>query len=327
MSKPRGVVASPPASHRSPALPGSEETHRASSSPTKTPGEKESVHVTSSGPSPAGPASPALPRAGAGAAHRHDRRGSLFQKQGMPYGTTTRYSAVFLENHASFGPAILDDAEDDGGRGSLSGPSLASRGFDARNSRRELAIDTLMEFPSLRTCEMLMQNVGEMYDVWQSPTMIRQCLDQVWREHGAALGSHRSRASVARMARDLFANGNERRPSPEPGVPDDESWHNWFGGPRLRWEMIGILFTWAGMMFRHKQEWDPIFQLAEQHGMNRQTAAENMRVCADNCLRLCDDFVEINDIIIVLMKNCAKLRSNVVSDESAHPSPSTATAS
>ncbi|KAI9054513.1 hypothetical protein LZ554_001670 [Drepanopeziza brunnea f. sp. 'monogermtubi'] len=294
-------------------------------SPIMTPAGQERFPVTSSGiststststpTSASDAASPALP--GPEPAYEQAKRAFLFQREGMPYGTT-RYSAVFSENHASFGPAILDEAGEIGARVPHSGSNPPHLGLDDSNARRELAINTMMEFPTLRTCESLMQNVPEMYDVWQSPVMIRQCLNQVWTEYGACLGTNRSRESVSVMVDDILETGKRPLSNPDPRGTDGTSWHNWFGGPRLRWEMIGILFTWAGMIFRHKQECDRIFELPEQQGRNRKTAAENMRVCANSCLRLCDDFVEINDIIIVLMKNCAKLRSNIISDESDH---------
>ncbi|PBP18430.1 FAD dependent oxidoreductase superfamily [Diplocarpon rosae] len=316
MTRQRDIIHSPGSLRTRAALDGRDNTPL---SPLATPTEQERSTVTSSRSSTAGNVSPRV-SGHRPASYEPGSRKTLFQKEGVPYGTT-RYAAVFSENHASFGPAMLDVAEDrvDGGlRVSSSGSHQANRGFDVGQSRRELAINTMLEFPSLGTCELLTNNIPEMYDVWLSPTMIRQCLRQVWTEYGGCLGRERSRESVSTMVDDIFDNGRRPLSRPDTGGMNDENWVNWFGGPRLRWEMIGILFTWAGMAFRHKQEWDRVFELPEQQGMTRKTAAENMRVCANNCLRLCDDFLEVNDIIVVLMKNCGKLRSNIISDESDH---------
>jgi hypothetical protein len=63
-------------------------------------------------------------------------------------------------------------------------------------------------------------------------------------------------------------------------------------------------------------EWDPVFDLPEQHGRNRNTAAEKMRECAAACVRLCEGNFEINDTMVICMKNSTRLQSIIISDES-----------
>jgi hypothetical protein len=95
-----------------------------------------------------------------------------------------------------------------------------------------------------------------------------------------------------------------------------DNWINWFGGLDLRWEMIGILFSWAGIAFSYKQEWDPVFDLVEQHGRNRNTAADMMRECAAACMRMCDENFELSDTMVICMKSSSRLQSIIISDES-----------
>lgn len=248
------------------------------------------------------------------------KRNTLFLKEVGPH-ETTRFSAVFSENQDSFGPVILDamdyadsaPATTNTNQGLLDGPE------DVSGPLIELALDTLLAFPSARTCDILMEGLPYIYDVWLSPTMIRRCLSQVWAEYGTCLGDNRTRESVFRMAKDLFANS--KRPRPVGGYDSENTfdcsgWMNWFGGPHLRWEMVGILFTWAGMALRHKPEWDPVFALPEQHGRNRNTAANRMRECAVACGKLYEDYTEISDIVVICMKNSCKLQSIIISDES-----------
>ena len=259
--------------------------------------------------SSSGTASPSL----SGASYQNGTQNTLFEKEGVSYGTT-RYSAIFSENQASFGPAIGTVAEESSLRATFVSPK--GPGVDMSNSQRELAIITLLDFPTFRTCEILMKNIESFHDIWISPVMIRQCLNQLWTDYGHCLGNDRSRASVLELADELIENAKSSLPlSSQPGEREN-NWVNWFGGPRLRWEMIGILFTWAGMAFKHQQDWDPIFDLPEQEGRNRNTSAEKMRVGAKACLQLCEDFSEINEVIVVLMKNFAKLHSQIISDES-----------
>lgn len=243
------------------------------------------------------------------------KRNSLFQKE-VGQHETTRFSAVFFENQDSFGPVI-----DDVTNSSFQEPNQESgQELDARRReywpRMELAVDTLLNFPTARTCEKLVEGIHHIYDVWVSPIMIQQCLEQVWREYGDCLGDHRTRESVAIMANDLFLNDKKPRAMPETNDFERAGWMNWFTGPLLRWEMVGILFSWAGMAFRHRQDWDPVFDLPEQQGRDRNSAAERMRECASACVRLCDDHSEISDIMVICMKNNVKLQSIIISDES-----------
>ncbi|KAI2722544.1 hypothetical protein CBS147332_3473 [Penicillium roqueforti] len=239
------------------------------------------------------------------------KRNMLFQEE-LGQHETTRFSAVFVENQDSFG-AVMFDATNSSHRELGREPDSTAR------SRVELAVRTLLNFPTARTCDMLMAGIHHIYDVWLSPTMIQRCLKQVWTEYASALGELRTRESVLRVANDLFLNHKRSQSTPEcdhAGNSDHPSWMNWFGGPHLRWEMIGILFSWAGIAFRCKQEWDPVFDLPEQYGRNRNTAADKMRECAAACIRLCEGNFEISDTMVICMKNSTRLQSIIISDES-----------
>lgn len=235
---------------------------------------------------------------------------TLFQKQAGKH-ETTRYSAIFFENEESFGPHITDTL--------TSQHKLCPEIDAAAGPRMELAINTLLHFPTARTCEMLTTGLPEIHDVWVSPTMVQECLDQVWTEYGDCLGDPRTRESVIRMGKDLILNDKQRPPVFSPDSQDGNNsagWKNWFGGPKIRWEMMGILFSWAGMAFRHRQEWDPVFDLPEQQGRNRLTAADKMRECAVTCVKLCEACFEVSDTMVICLKNCTKLQSIIISDES-----------
>lgn len=238
------------------------------------------------------------------------KRNKLFQKE-VGEHETTRFSAIFFENQESLGPLILDatNANHDSGRQ----PDVTAW------PQMELAINTLLNFPTASTCDILMKDLHRIHDVWVSPTMIQQCLAQVWSEYGHCLHEPRTRQSVLRMANDLFLNDTKPHSMTNrdaDNVFNRTGWMNWFAGPELRWEMIGILFSWTGIAFRHRQEWDSVFDLPEQQGLNRNTAAAKMRECAAACLRLCEDHFEISDLMVICMKNSTKLQSIIISDES-----------
>ena len=241
-------------------------------------------------------------------------RVSLFLKPPTTY-STTRFSAVFFENQASFDPALLGVAEDGGSSVSRTATSILTKqpsGDEEAtiNTQVQLGMAVLLGFPTLKTCELLLEQLNSIHDVWVSPTMVRQCLDQVWFEFGYYLSPPRSAENLARMASSICNNSKQRI-----YMDDKVSWHNWFGGPRLRWEMFSILFCFFGMAFKHFQEWDPVFDLPEQQGRNRNTAANKMKECAAECLKLCEN-TEFSDIDVCAIKNISKLQSHILSDES-----------
>ena len=187
---------------------------------------------------------------------------SIFHHASKQHGAT-HFSAIFSENQASFGTALLDVADDErefkrttasdfGGNEYHDGPTAA---------QLECGINILLNFPTPRTCEALLNAFSNTIDVWLSPTMIRHCLAQIWSEYGEHLNHPRSISKLSQMVADLCNNGEH------PIYMDSKTdWINWFGGSRLRWEMLSILFSFFGRAFKQQEEWDPIFSLPEQEG-------------------------------------------------------------
>ena len=233
-------------------------------------------------------------------------KNSVFKKPHTPY-STTRFSAPFSENQASFGDALLDVLDE----GVETYPKTQSPSDHSQHERdrMELGQRALHDFPTLKTCEALSRIIPSFSMVHESPMIYHQCLASVWSQFGEHLQSPRTSSGLSKIVLELFENGKKH-------LQLEENWINWFGGPELRWEMIGILFTMFGLAFIHGQEFDPIFDLPEQQGRNRHTAAAKMRQCSEICLKLCGD--SVNDVVFTLMKNSGKLQSVIIGDESAY---------
>ena len=93
--------------------------------------------------------------------------------------------------------------------------------------------------------------------------MIKTCLAQIWLEdYGKQLAEPRTSSGLAEMTTELCLNG--RNPV---STDSTTSWKNWFGGSRIRWEMLSILFSFFGGAFKRLEESDFIFTLPEQKGM------------------------------------------------------------
>ncbi|CZT06289.1 uncharacterized protein RAG0_12070 [Rhynchosporium agropyri] len=179
---------------------------------------------------------------------------------------TARFRAVFSENQATVVPTVGDEEP-------KSKIGLKGRAVEVGNAKWEIALDTLLYFPTNRTCQMLLENLNTLHDVWISRTIIRHCLNQLWNDFGHRLRENRSRDTVFELANEMFENSQHPIPSSDPEEASDTSWVNWFAGPRLRWEIIGILFAWSGMAFKHEQDWSPVFDLPKQQGPDRNASA------------------------------------------------------
>ena len=239
-------------------------------------------------------------------------RRSLFKKPVIGY-VTTQFNAVFLENQEKFcfnsmlSPIAGESVERDTAV-MHDKPSPSS----INHSKIQLGVDILRRFPTFRTQQAIMSFLDHYPDPWISPKMIRHCLSSTCSE----LQHSRTAATLTKLSSEICANGET--PIHSEGVDD---WCNWFSGPRLRWEIIGILFTVFGMSFYSRQECDPVFSLAEQGGRNRKTAAVFMKVCADECLHMCRE-TEINDMIVILTRNVGRLQNVLVGDDSGFPQSS-----
>jgi hypothetical protein len=249
-------------------------------------------------------------------AHDESRRNALFRRAHKT--GTTSFSAVFAENQESFTADLLDVSNDDDRAVDFGISKFTENLMEdkdaATRDRMTLGIKTLRSFPSLKVCDLLMKNYCDKfsYETAMSEKMIGSCLTSLWGEFGRQLAYPRSCGGLSTIVLALFENGQE------PIKPADgpDHWIHWFGGRKLRWEMIGILFSFCGLGFTVSQEWDPIFALQELHGANRKSATWLMKECADVCLQFCRETDTYNDLVVLLMIITGTLESVCTGDES-----------
>jgi hypothetical protein len=88
---------------------------------------------------------------------------------------TTRFSAVFLENLDSLGPGVLEKKK--------ANHVLNREHGVTASPRLELAVRTLLNFPTARTCNMLMEGIDQIYDflviTHYDPTVLKSSLDRI----------------------------------------------------------------------------------------------------------------------------------------------------
>lgn len=230
----------------------------------------------------------------------------IFKRPATGVGST-KFNASFSENDANFG-VELSYSGPDGDEGQQACTSDASQARPPiPDEKLRLGISILSRFPSSRTQKHILRSIYQTLDIWTSPAMIDHCLSTFQERYDRYL---QNPDDLAIVAADLCFNTRQSLHNTE-----EPSWHNWFGGPLIRWEMIGIVFACFGIAFYNLQEWDPIFELPEQESRNRKTAAMHMRDAAEDCVKLCNES-NMNDIVVVLVKNMYRLESLLIGDES-----------
>lgn len=109
--------------------------------------------------------------------------------------------------------------------------------------------------------------------------------------------------------------------SPLPASSNTKEWTESFSGHKLRWEIVGNLFTIFGLSVMTVADWDPLFA-TNKDGVewSKRQSGENSRECAEACLALCNDIDSVNDFVIALMSAAYALQSFYEGDTS-EPSP------
>ena len=184
---------------------------------------------------------------------------------------------------------------------------------NAPDVRKKELVKALWNIPCKETCDYLLTMSGEMYDLVVTTIMVRHCLTSLWSTFGTELAVPLSGDNLAIIADVLFKNEeNPLVPSPEDGL----EWLDTFMGPKIRIEMVGLLFCFFGRVYLSLQDWDPVFKAEENCGRNRRETAWRMTECAEVCRKLAHQSETINEIAAALSFRMLVLQSTVLGDDS-----------
>lgn len=239
-------------------------------------------------------------------------QGTLFKRAHTDYYGTS-FSAPFSENRATIGAELLEMTAEDEQALNVNIAQLKSASKEENRTKMRQGINTLRVFPTAETCDRLVETLISTHEFVLSPSVVKRALERFWFLYKADFDAPRSCAKMSRVVLDICKNGK----TPMSTMPEEnQTLLDWFIGPRMRWELLGILYSFFGMAFISLQEWDPIFQLPELHGLNRKTAAWKMKLAADGCLDFVHDTDTLNDVVVLLQMNVATLHSVCSGDES-----------
>ena len=152
-----------------------------------------------------------------------------------------------------------------------------------------------------------------MHDPTLDSTIIKYCISSLWQQFESEL-TERSNTTLATIADVLFDNEE----TPLPPSPDDAfAWLDTFTGTNIRFEMLGILFSFFGLAYLFLQDSDPLLTIPEHEEGGKKKIAWRMKECADVCLNMCDSAETVNFLVTALVFNLKVLESGCTGDESS----------
>lgn len=246
---------------------------------------------------------------------------AVFRRSATYYGPTN-FLAVFSE-HQDSQPASSEPLLNHGEEGRphpgawVYGQPLLGRSREATPTARfEMVIKTLRSLPSKAICDRIANQFKGLLGTTFNAVMMHHFISSLWSTFGEDLDLPRSRESLLPLADALFRNEQILLPlDSENGNGMD--WLDTFMGPNVRFEMLGILFTYIGIGYICLQDWDPLFTEIENKGRDRREAAWRMKECSDICLKMCDYTETVNVLVCGLQGAIIWLESGCTGDESA----------
>lgn len=78
-------------------------------------------------------------------------------------------------------------------------------------------------------------------------------------------------------------------------------WAESASGRNLRWEVVGVILSFAGLVAVNLSNWDSIFDSIREKFVDRATFAERMRKASEFCLCFCFESEVLNDIYVTFI--------------------------
>lgn len=147
-----------------------------------------------------------------------------------------------------------------------------------------------------------------LYDGW-APAAAQRILESLYGRFGKYLGANRVDAQLEEIATTL--SNNTLRPFSD-NVRDPEEWISQLSGPNLRWESLGLLFTFKEL--GEDRTWTT--QRGVSGGSLSKHWPEVSRVCLGLSIDLARRFSDGNSILLLLCTRRAIAESVIMGDAS-----------
>lgn len=193
------------------------------------------------------------------------------------------------------------------------------------NDRLRQETDELPKYlcsPTREMCLVVLRgiptpDVGHIEPVIESPfyrdgwlrVTARRVLSDLQERFGSYLGPCRLDSQLEEIA--LFLSENTTKPFQE-SEPDPDKWIGQFTGPNLRWESLGLIFSYGELSFLDVTKPHSGFDTSSA----RKEWAEVARVCLGLCMDLSRRFASANSLLAQLSQRRSTLESIHAGDAS-----------
>ena len=226
------------------------------------------------------------------------------------------YSAIFRENKLG---ETQDDFSSQSGAVLMEYDIAKPAAFERERCSLEnqhhfdQGVRILHRFSDRIICDRLLDRYFVVADVILPEPTIRYCHESIWPMYGSYLREPRTDERLSIMSRELCKNAM----STVPASSSTKEWTESLSGHRLRWKIVGNLFTIFELSVMTVADWDPLFATDKDGDKwDKRQAGEKLRGCAEACLALCSDVDSVNDFVIALMSAAYALQSFYEGDTS-----------
>ena len=222
----------------------------------------------------------------------------------------TSFSATFLDNSDGLGPLSGPTDEDmDTRKTSVPGNAAGNAKAVLTESQIQLGMQVLANIPDEATCRRL-HELNQYTDNGILKLSDEYLSADIWKivgEHGG---------NPERHWRKLVERITAKTATPLRDIDDAMEWLDSIVGENLRWEVLGLLFTyWAGGGSSADPN-DPIFAKFPAVRNDPRQVMSHLKKYAAACSELCNAAKSTNVISMYLISKCSTLESMIGGDTS-----------
>ncbi|RAQ69391.1 hypothetical protein COH20_006391 [Aspergillus flavus] len=105
-----------------------------------------------------------------------------------------------------------------------------------------------------------------------------------------------------RLAKSILITGNTCRELELEVYTSSNTFCKMFTGPALRWEALGLLFTWAALALLNSPADDSLAaKLIAAHEANKAGGVSTMVYCSNLCISLCKEYAPASEVLLWLL--------------------------
>lgn len=260
---------------------------------------------------PSGPSTLSLPvLRGSGSCRQTSVSSSIFSGPSAFLGPTS-FSAVFNDHRDNFEPVPSTNTQ------ILVQTPITAQPHHSATTKPVinpdliiLGMKVLMQIPNEAVCEILFSRHINPNDGWIRLAGERLS-SSIWPIFGRVLAK-RDAQEIEALVQLICENTNS-----EPRDEDDPAkWFESFSGLNIRWEALGILFTYWSFGAVSSTDNDSIFSPANGNGKERRDVMVELKECAASCIAFCSRTDHGNPLLVYLLYKHSLLETMISGDAS-----------